>query len=336
MIQLPTSAQRVADYLCANIIGNPDVSIEGFSSAENLKPGQLTFITGKNFVTALKKKSEGGVILSEKDWIEKDLPYTFLVVADPQKAFAKIVSKVLNRESKSSLSPLAHIDPTAEIEEGVTIGPYAFIGARARIRKGTQIFANAYIDEDVQIGEYCQIFPFAVILAASEIHNRVKIFSGAVIGSEGFGFFAAKEDNELLSMPQIGKVVIEDDVRIGANCTIDRATIDVTRIKKNAKIDNLVQIGHNCEIGEQSILCAQVGIGGSTQLGKNVMLGGQAGISDHVTISDNVSMGAQSGTSENLAANEMYFGSPALPIKESLRVIKHLKKIGKANRENET
>jgi UDP-3-O-[3-hydroxymyristoyl] glucosamine N-acyltransferase len=223
-----------------------------------------------------------------------------------------------NPDPPEGVHESAWVGDGVHLGKGVSIGPLAHVGHGASIGSGTVILGGAYLGSGVCVGENCLIHPRATILDRCRLGNRVIIHSGVVIGSDGFGF-AQDEKGRHIKIPQVGIVQIDDDVEIGANCTIDRATFGRTWIQQGTKIDNLVQIAHNVTVGEHSILVAQVGISGSTRIGKHVILAGQVGIVGHIEIGDRVRIGAQSGVPYSVKAGEDVLGSPAMPHKEYLR-----------------
>jgi UDP-3-O-[3-hydroxymyristoyl] glucosamine N-acyltransferase len=236
-----------------------------------------------------------------------------------------LVSKWLELQEKErvfTISPKATIDPTAQIGENVHIGVNAVIEDNVCIGDGTYIGANCVICSGTRIGSFCKIYPNVTIYSDCIIGKKAIIHSGAVIGADGFGFIPINENQ--IKVPQVGNVVIEDDVEIGANTCIDRSTIGTTLIKTNTKIDNLVQVGHNCQIDEHSILCSQVGLAGSTHIGKSVYLAGQVGVAGHLKIDDNTMVGAQSGVPSSLPTGK-YFGSPAISAFEQKKIVSVMK-----------
>lgn len=261
------------------------------------------------------------------DLVRSDLPVTYLVVPDPQTAFASIARQFDRPAVWEGISPQAAIHPSAVLASGVSVGPFAVIGEGCRVGAGSHIFSGAALGAFVEIGEGCQIHPQVTLHDRTQIGNRVKILAGSVIGSDGFGLLAKDNTGAHGEMPQLGNVVIEDDVRVGAKCTIDRGTLGETRVGRGTKIDDQVHIGHNCQIGSNCVLCAQVGIAGSTVLEDDVVVAGQVGIGHDVRIGKGAVIGAKSATSVNLDAGENYFGIPAIPLRESLRVVRAWRKL---------
>jgi UDP-3-O-[3-hydroxymyristoyl] glucosamine N-acyltransferase len=241
-------------------------------------------------------------------------------VNNPYLAFAKIFTLFSQKPYQpKGIDPNTWISSTAQLGQEITIYPFVSIGDRCRIGDRVTIYPGVYVGEDSSIGEESVLYPNVSIYPGTVIGKRVILHSGVVVGADGFGY--VKEGKKNVKIPQMGKVEIEDDVEIGANTTIDRATLGKTIIRRGVKIDNLVQVAHNVVIGEDSIIVAQVGIAGSTKIGRNVTLGGQVGLADHIEIGDNVMVGAQSGVAHDLPANGAYTGSPTLPHRKFLRVV---------------
>ena len=254
-------------------------------------------------------------------------PPLLLPVDKPYYTFMTLVSWWLSEEAKhqeKSISPQASIHPSAQIGNNVHIAPFATIEENVVIADNTNIGASSVIMKDTKIGKNCKIYPNVVIYENCQIGEAVIIHSGAVIGADGFGFIEIS--GKQIKIPHVGKVIIENDVEIGANTCIDRATLGTTVIKTNTKIDNLVQVAHNCEIGESSVLCSQVGLAGSSIIGNKVYLAGQVGVAGHLTIEDNSMIGAQSGVASSLKSGR-YFGSPALPAFEQMKIVASLKQL---------
>jgi UDP-3-O-[3-hydroxymyristoyl] glucosamine N-acyltransferase len=318
-LELPTTAEKLAEYLGAPIVGDPQAIVEGLTAFESAQRGTLAYLSDRKMVLH-EGLSEGAVFLAKAELVKESSPFTFVVVDDPQLVFASLARKFVPKPCESGISPTAIVDPTALLAEGVSVGHHTVIGAGTVVGRNTSIGPFVYVGDKVRLGEGCEIYARVTLMDRSYLGDRVRVLAGAVIGSDGFGLLRRK--GKYVEMPQIGNVEIGDDVRIGALCTIDRATLGSTRIGAGSKIDDHVHVGHNCQLGKNVVLCAQVGLGGSTILEDNVTLGGQVGVGDHVVIGAGASMGAQSGTSVNLAPGGVYFMSPAIPLKEALRVIR--------------
>lgn len=299
--------KEIADLVQGELSGNGSVKIKGVGGIEEAQPGELTFLANPKYLSYLEKTKASAVIVGAN--IEK-LKIPIIRHDNPYYAFCKAL-EFFNPKKKypQEIHKTAILGQDVKIGKGVYIGPFVILGDRVKIEEGVVILAGSFVGENTLIGKESFIYPRVTIREGCEIGKRVILHSGAVIGSDGFGY--AKKAGVYHKIPQIGKVVLEDDVEIGANTTIDRATLGETRIAKGTKIDNLVQIAHNVTIGENSILAAQVGIAGSTKIGKNVTIAGQAGFVGHIKIGDNVIVGAQSGISKSFPSNTILFGYPA-------------------------
>lgn len=309
----------LVSYLAEKILNakwkGKDVDIEKISSLEEATEASLSFIDSpRKAELALKSRAPAFLVPQGVEIPGK----TVVEVPDPREALIKLAPLFWREEHaafKPGVSSLAFMEEGARIARSAHIGPFTQIKKGAQIGEKVVIYGNCYIGQNVKIGEGTVIFPGVVIYQNCEIGKNVRIHSGAVIGADGFGYHKGKK------IPQMGKVVIEDNVEIGANTCIDRATLGTTRIEKNVKIDNLVQIGHNVKIGENTIIVAQVGISGSCKIGKNVVMAGQVGVADHVEIADNVILGAKSGVPSSLKEPGMYLGIPVFPARLARRII---------------
>ncbi len=325
-IVLPTSAGALGALFGAVVLGDPEAPISRLSPLESASLGALSFFANPKYADQLSAAA-GAVVFTRSEWVRQEVGVTFLLVADPQASFAAVARGFRPSFPWNGVDPTAIVSPTARIHPSAQIGPYACIGNGAEIGAGTQIYPYVYVGENVAIGQNCEIYPRVTLCDGVRLGNRVKVFPGAVVGSEGFGFFRRDEKGPYEDMPQIGIVVVEDDVRIGAGCAIDRATLSQTRIGRGTKIDNLVHVGHNSNIGEDCILCAQVGLGGSGVLENDVALGGQVGLGHGVHVGSGARMGGQSGSTTNVSGDETYFFTPATPVREFGRLWRQLKKL---------
>jgi len=303
------TVEYIASEISATISGNGSDIITGVASFEEAKPGDITFAAKPEYIKKIDSCNATAIIVKQGAIKSKK---TLLYVENPISAFVKIIN-IFHPEKawKPGISPWAVVSSSAVIGHGSTIMPLAYVGDRTVIGEGTVIYPGAIIMSDCVIGRNCRLFPNTVIYHGCRVGNNVRIHSGTVIGADGFGYF--RDASGHVKIPQVGIVEIGDDVEIGANCTIDRATLGVTRIKRGTKIDNLVHIGHNVQIGERDIIVAQVGISGSTEIGDDSILAGQVGIVDHVKIGNNVIIGAQSGVAGDIKEPGMYMGAPAVP-----------------------
>jgi UDP-3-O-[3-hydroxymyristoyl] glucosamine N-acyltransferase len=307
---------EIAAFLGGTVIGADDVIINDVRSIEEANEGDITFIANKKYLKKLMTTKASAILVSPQTEAEgKNL----IVVSNPYAALGKLLTHFYPlKHGHSGLSPDAHIEDGAMVSPEATIFPRVFIGSGAKIGKGTVIYPGVFIGSHTSIGENSIIYANVTVYHSCVIGNRVVIHSGVVIGADGFGFASPGEGNT--KIPQVGFVQIDDDVEIGANTTIDRATLGRTWIQRNVKIDNLVQIAHNVVIGENSAIAAQVGISGSTKLGKGVMIGGQTGIVGHINIGDKVMITAASKIHKDIKSGEIVGGAPQMPYKEWLQV----------------
>ncbi len=302
------SLEELADIVGGKIIGSRDVIIRGVAGIKEAEESQITFLANPRYETFLTE-TRASVVIANRDG---DLPCTILKVSNPYLAFLKVVKLFAESPMQRyprGIHPMAVIAESAAVGREAAIGAYSVIGEGVTIGERATVLPHTCICNDVTIGSDCLIYPQVTIRERCEIGDGVIIHAGAVIGSDGFGY--AKDGNTHQKIPQIGIVRIEDNVEIGANTTIDRATTGVTLVRRGSKIDNLVQIAHNVVVGEDSVLAAQVGISGSTELGKNVVLAGQAGLVGHITIGDGAMVGAQGGVTKSIPPSTRVSGYPA-------------------------
>ncbi|MGZ3848571.1 MAG: UDP-3-O-(3-hydroxymyristoyl)glucosamine N-acyltransferase [Flavisolibacter sp.] len=315
------TAAQISILLNGRIEGNTDVIVSSFGKIEEAQQGQLTFLANPKYEDYLYTTNASIAIINENYELREPVKTTLIRVADAYTAFAQLLGKyqeMVTQQMKGIQQP-CYIAPTAVLEEDVFIGAFSYIGENVRVGKNTKIFPNSFVGDNVQIGEDCLLHPGTKIYHDCVLQHQVVLHAGVVIGSDGFGF-APQADGSFKKVPQIGNVVIEHNVEIGANTTIDRATMGSTCIKAGAKLDNLIQIAHNVEVGESTVIAAQAGVSGSTKIGKNVMIGGQAGIVGHIQIADGSRINAQSGVSKSM--KEPYgtvTGSPAADYTSVLR-----------------
>ncbi len=309
--------KEIAEWVGGTVVGDEEVEISGVGSIEEARSGEITFIAHPKYLPKLETTQASAIIVSKE--VPRG-PKPLLCVANPYLAFVKVLHLFFQKVYQPrGIDPRAWISPTANLGKDLTIYPFVYIGERCQIKDRVILYPGVYVGEDSLIEEDSILYPNVSIYPNTVIGKRVILHSGVVVGSDGFGY--VKEGKRNIKIPQVGRVVIEDDVEIGSNTTIDRATLGATLIRRGVKIDNLVQVAHNVVIGEDSIIVAQVGISGSTKIGSNVTLAGQVGVVDHVEIGDNVIVGAQSGVAYDLAPNQAYTGSPPLPHREFLRAI---------------
>lgn len=311
------SAQQIAGMLGGQVEGNPEVLVDNLSKIEEGKPGTLTFLANPKYAHYIYETQASIAIVSNDFVAENALPsdLTLVRVADAYASFAKLLEAYNSlKKPQPSIHKASVIADSASVGEGVHIAAFVVIGENAKIGKGCIIHAGSVVGDNVILGEGTVLYAGVKVYPDCTIGSHCTLHSGVVIGGDGFGF-APNSENNYSKVPQIGNVIIEDHVEVGANTTIDRATLGSTIIRKGVKIDNLIQIAHNVEIGENTVIAAQTGIAGSTKIGKNCMIGGQVGIVGHITIADGTKIAAQSGVgSEIKEPNTIVQGSPAFPI----------------------
>ena len=315
------SAQQIAHILKGSIEGNPDCTVNNFSKIEEGKPHTLTFLANPKYSSYIYE-TEASIVLVNDDFIpEKALPaaLTLIRVPNAYAALAQLMELAnQTKAKKQGIETPAYISVSAQIpEKNVYIGAFAYIGENVRIGENVAVYPHACIGDNVVIGENTTIYAGVKIYADCRIGQNCIIHAGAVIGADGFGF--AKEDDVYRKIPQLGNVVIEDDVEVGANTTIDRAVMGSTFIRRGVKLDNLIQVAHNVEIGENTAIAAQTGISGSTKIGKNCTIGGQVGFGGHIKIGDNAGIGAQAGIISNIPPGKNILGSPAIDVQKFFR-----------------
>lgn len=306
---------ELAELIGGTVVGDGSVEIYRVAAIDSAQPGEITFLANLKYLPLLQTTQASAVMVKPG----VDAPgVSLLVCPNPYLAFAKILTALhVTKPEYRGIMEGAFVDPEAKIAEGVTIYPGCVIGKAVTVGSGTTLYPGVLLYDNVVVGEDCLIHAGTVVREGCRIGNRVIVQPKAVIGSDGFGF--APDGSGYFKIPQVGIVVIEDDVEIGANACLDRAAMGVTCIGRGSKLDNMVQIGHNVKIGEDSIIVAQVGIAGSTEIGKHCTLGGQAGVAGHLKIGDNTMVGGQSGIAGNLPNGGVFSGSPAIPHRDWLR-----------------
>lgn len=324
------TAEIIAGFLGGSVEGRPEAVVGSVAKIEEARDGDLVFLSNPKYEEHLYHTGATVAIVNSDFKAQHPLPegLTLVRVENAYKAFASLLDLyVANKPRKSGISSLAFIHPTATVGADVYVGEYAVIGEGAVIGDGAEVWPQVYVGDRVKVGAGSKLYPGVKVYEDCVVGDRVIIQGGTVIGGDGFGF-APTGDGSFQKIPQIGNVVIEDDVEIGSNSAIDRATMGSTRIRKGAKLDNLIQIAHNVVVGENTVMAAQVGIAGSTKVGSNVMMGGQVGVVGHITIADGVKIGSQSGIPNNiLKPGITVFGSPAYPGLEGHRIQASVKQL---------
>lgn len=314
------SASQIALIIGGKVEGDPDRQVSSFGKIEEAGENQLSFLANPKYEEYLYTTKASVIILNEAQELKQSVHATLIRVPDAYSAFATLLSKYqeIMQQQLQGIEEPSHISKSATYGQNVFIGAFAYLGDKVKVGNNTKIYPGAYIGNNVTIGDNCIIHPGVKIYHDCQIGNHVSIHAGTVIGSDGFGF-APQADGSFKKVPQIGNVVIQDYVEIGANATIDRATIGSTVIKSGAKLDNLIQIAHNVEIGNSTVIAAQAGVSGSTKIGNGVMIGGQAGIVGHIQLGDGAKVNAQSGVSKSIEAGKAVTGSPAHDYTAALR-----------------
>ena len=315
------SAAQIAQIISGTVDGNADTTVHSFGKIEEARDGQLAFLANPKYEDFLYSTRASVIIVNQNLQLKQPITATLIRVPDAYSSFATLLDKYqqIQTQQLSGIEQPVYIHASAKTGQNVYIGAFAYLGQNVIIGDGSKIFPGAYLGNNVTVGNNSIINAGVKIYHDCVIGSNVVIHAGTVIGSDGFGY-APQQDGSLKKVPQIGNVVIEDGVEIGANTTIDRATIGSTLIKSGAKLDNLLQIAHNVEIGNNSVIAAQSGVSGSTKIGKNVMIGGQAGIVGHIQIADGSKINAQSGVSKSIKTpNSAVTGSPAYDYTAALR-----------------
>lgn len=315
---------ELAELLGCVLVGDGSVEVTGLSGIEEAKEGDLSFVVHSRYFPCLATTKAAAVIVHHN---APSCPRPTLRTDNPYLAFAKALSCLYPRLIPSfGVHPSAILGPGVHLGEGVSIGALCYLGKEVEIGEGTTIYPQVYVGEGSKIGARCLIYPQVTIREGVILGDRVIVHCGAVIGSDGFGY-ARDADGRYFKIPQVGGVLVEDEVEIGANVTIDRATLGLTRIGRGTKIDNLVQIAHNVVIGQDTVIVAQVGIAGSAKVGDRVTLAGQVGVVDHVEIGDDSTVGPQSGVAQSLPPKSVVTGSPAIPHQTWKRIVLSLPKM---------
>jgi UDP-3-O-[3-hydroxymyristoyl] glucosamine N-acyltransferase len=327
-------AQEIALFLGGEVVGDPTVNVSGISKIEDGKPGTLAFLANPKYENYLYT-SEASIVLVNQDFTPRQPVKTTLIkVTDAYQAFASLLEMYTKARErlKVGVEQPSFIHETSPLGNDCWVAAFAYIGQNVKIGNNVRLYPHVYVGDNVVIGDGCTLYSGVKVYGDSIIGNRCILHSGAVIGSDGFGF-APQHDGSYRKIPQIGNVILEDDVEIGANTTIDCGTMGSTIIRKGVKLDNLIMIAHNCEVGEHTVMAAHTGLAGSTKVGKHCKFGGQVGVAGHLTIGDHVQVGAQSGIPSNVKSNEIILGTPAMDYKKMLRVYSTMKNLPELRQE---
>ncbi len=322
--------KQIAELVGGRLDGPADLELKSVAALDSAGPDQLSFAVGKKYLDAAMRCKAGALLVPEE--LASELPHPKVVTGNPYAAFAMVANSFIEQARRfSGVDPRATVGEGCRISQQVTIHTGVHIGDGVVIGDEVEIHPGTVIGDGVEIGDGCLIYPNVTIYHGCRIGKRVIIHAGAVIGSDGFGY--AQHNGQHIKIPQTGIVVIEDDVEIGANTVIDRATLGETRIGAGTKIDNLVQIAHNVTVGERAIIVGQVGVAGSASIGRGVMIGGQAGIVGHISIGDGAKIGAQSGVAQDVEPGAIVSGTPATDHRQFLRMATAMKRLPELVRE---
>ena len=313
------TAKQIAEFIQGTVEGDENATVHTFAKIEEGVPGAISFLSNPKYTHYLYDTQSSIVLVDKALKLEKETKATLIRVDNAYDAVAKLLTLYeMSKPKKKGIDPLAYIAPTAQIGEDCYIAPFAYVGENVRIGKGTQIYPHTSVYDHASVGENCILYPNVSVYHDCKVGNRVILHSGCVIGADGFGFAPTPHGYD--KIPQIGIVTIEDDVEIGANTCVDRSTMGSTYIRKGVKLDNLVQVAHNVEVGAHTVMSAQVGVAGSTKIGQWCMFGGQVGIAGHAVIGDQVRSGAQAGIAGSIRKGHATVqGSPAIEAKNFAR-----------------
>lgn len=328
-VRMKVTVQQIADLLNGEVVGDATIEVSDLSKIEEGKPGSLSFLSNPKYVPYIYETKASAVIINKTFVPENQVQATLIKVEDAYASFTKLLEFYNQiKNNKIGIEQPNFVGENTVYGEEIYIGAFVYIGQNCQIGDNVKIYPNCYIGDNVKIGDNTTIFAGSKIYADSKIGGRCIIHSGTIIGSDGFGF-APKEDGSYTKVPQTGNVIIEDDVEIGANTTIDRATLGSTIIRQGVKLDNHIQIAHNVEIGAHTVIASQTGIAGSTKIGKHCVIGGQVGIVGHITIGNHVKIQAQSGVNKSLKDNDVVQGSPAIGYGDFSKSFVHFRNLPK-------
>ena len=323
------TAEQIAGILGGQVEGDPYVEVGKLAKIEEGTEGAITFLANPKYTSFIYSTKASIAIVNETFAPEDEIDVTLIRVKDPYKAFSKLLEYYNQiKLNKSGIEKPSFISDSAEYGENLYLGAFAYLGENVKLGNNVKIFPNAFLGDNVQIGNDVIIFPGAKIYSETIIGSNCVIHGGAIVGADGFGF-SPDQEGVYSKVPQIGNVIIEDNVDVGAGTTIDRATLGSTIIRKGVKLDNQIQIAHNVEIGENTAIAAQTGIAGSSKIGKNCLIGGQVGVAGHIQIGDRVKVQAQSGIGRNIKDDEVIQGSPAFGYNDWNKSYVHFKKLPK-------
>lgn len=325
------SASQIAQWAGGEIVGNPDVAVSDFSKIDEGKPGSITFLSNPKYTPYIYTTKASVVLVSRDFTPDKPIEATLIKVDDPYGTLAKILEMAgqFLYQYPTGLEEPSHVGEGTILPDDIYVGAFAYIGKNVMLGHGVKIYPQVFVGDNCEIGDGTILYPGCKVYHRVKIGERCIIHSGAVIGADGFGF--APVNGHYHKIPQLGIVEIGNDVEIGANTTVDRSTMGATRIADGVKLDNLIMIAHNVEVGHDTVMAAQAGIAGSTKVGASCKVGGQVGLAGHIKIGDNVEIGAQSGIQRNIRSGSRVIGSPAVDIGDFARQVVYMKNLGTLN-----
>ena len=320
------SAKQIAEFIQGTIVGDENATVHTFAKIEEGMPGAISFLSNPKY-THYIYDTQSSIVLVNRDFEpEKEIKATLIKVDNAYESLAKLLNLYeMSKPKKTGIDPLAYIAPTAKIGENVYIAPFACVGDNAEIGDNTSLHPHATVGSGAKIGNNCILYPHATVYHDCRVGNNCTLHAGSVVGADGFGFAPSPEGYE--KIPQIGITILEDNVEIGANTCIDRATMGATVIRKGVKLDNLIQIAHNVEVGSHTVMASQVGVAGSTKIGEWCMFGGQVGVAGHITVGNRVNMGAQSGVNGSVKDGKQLIGTPPIEFKDYFKSSAVFKKL---------
>jgi UDP-3-O-[3-hydroxymyristoyl] glucosamine N-acyltransferase len=320
------SAKQIAEFIQGTIVGDENATVHTFAKIEEGIPGAISFLSNPKY-THYIYDTQSSIVLVNKDFEpEKEIKATLIKVDNAYESLAKLLNLYeMSKPKKTGIDPLAYIAPTAKIGQNVYIAPFACVGDNAEIGDNTSLHPHATVGSGAKVGSNCILYPHVTVYHDCRVGNNCILHAGSVVGADGFGFAPSPEGYE--KIPQIGIVILEDNVEIGANTCIDRATMGATVIRKGVKLDNLIQIAHNVEVGSHTVMASQVGVAGSTKIGEWCMFGGQVGVAGHITVGNKVNMGAQSGVNGSVKDGKALIGTPPIEFKNYFKSSAVFKKL---------
>ena len=320
------SAKQIAEFIQGTIVGDENATVHTFAKIEEGMPGAISFLSNPKY-THYIYDTQSSIVLVNKDFEpEKEIKATLIKVDNAYESLAKLLNLYeMSKPKKTGIDPLAYIAPTAKIGQNVYIAPFACVGDNAVIGDNTSLHPHATVGSGAKVGSNCILYPHVTVYHDCRVGNNCILHAGSVVGADGFGFAPSPEGYE--KIPQIGIVILEDNVEIGANTCIDRATMGATIIRKGVKLDNLIQIAHNVEVGSHTVMASQVGVAGSTKIGEWCMFGGQVGVAGHITVGNKVNMGAQSGVNGSVKDGKALIGTPPIEFKNYFKSSAVFKKL---------